>query len=138
MPSPVLILRAAAVLSVFIVYDYVYWIVLFGDRLGVPEMGLQQWAWFHGASAVMAICFVTLFDRCWPESGIRNGLVFGLIAGTFWGIGELYREWLSIPTGQRTKVQLHTKVTANYSVQCHSADAPPDSLTGREEQHRSP
>jgi hypothetical protein len=75
-------------LSVFIVYDYVYWIVLFGDRLGVPEMGLQQWAWFHGASAVMAICFVTLFDRCWPESGIRNGLVFGLIAGTFWGIGE--------------------------------------------------
>ncbi|MDX1404632.1 MAG: hypothetical protein R3192_08840 [Woeseiaceae bacterium] len=82
------LLNISAVLAVFVVFDYLYWIVLFGDFLGVPDMGPREWIWFHSASAVMAICFVVLFERGWPESGTRNGAIFGLIAGTFWGIGE--------------------------------------------------
>lgn len=82
------ILRVIAVLAVFVIYDYIFWVVLFADQLGAPDMGLEGWVWFHSASAVMAICFVVLFEHRWRDAGVRAGLVFGLIAGTFWGIGE--------------------------------------------------
>ena len=73
-----------AVFAVFVVYDWLYWETLFTGLSSTPV----SWLWFHGASAVMAACFVALFTRGWAGVGPKGGLRFGVVAGLFWSGSE--------------------------------------------------
>ena len=78
------IVGSLAVFSVFVVFDWLYWEVLFPGLSSTPV----SWLWVHSASAVLAICFVALFARGWAGSGAVGGLRFGLTAGLFWVTSE--------------------------------------------------
>jgi hypothetical protein len=82
--------RVSSILSVFlvfVVYDYLYWVVFFADVLEAGPMAPGGWLWYHGASLVMAVCFALLFERGWVGSGVAGGAKFGLLVGLLWGIG---------------------------------------------------
>ena len=78
------IVGSLAVFAVFVVFDWLYWEVLFPGLSSTPV----SWLWFHSASAVLAVCFVALFSRGWMGSGAIGGLRFGLTAGLFWVTSE--------------------------------------------------
>jgi hypothetical protein len=80
---------ALSVFLVFVVYDYLYWVVFFADVLEAGPMAPGGWLWYHGASLVMAVCFVLLFERGWVGSGVAGGAKFGLLVGLLWGVGAL-------------------------------------------------